>query len=242
MITFRQPFAGTYPITLDYDEVWEPTYPKFHPHKGIDYGCPLDTTIIASADGQVIEKGFAPNGYGNYIIIRHADGSGTVYAHLNRVYVITNQTVKQGDAIGLSGSTGNSTGPHLHFEMRTEADNITTRIDPKTKLQTFYDPDPDVYTPAPVKREFTPVRDGLAIVVCDVANARCHCDMNRVMKQLHKGDVISVGTTTTMYNGLPYRDYYDPDVNCWLRVAEHDPDTQILENYTVKEWDTVHYL
>ena len=69
------------------------------------------------------------------------------------------------------------------------------------------------------------------MVVCDVANVRCHCDMSRVITQRKRGDIISVGKEVTMYQGLPYRDYYDASVSCWLRIAEHDPYTQMLRNY-----------
>ena len=55
--------------------------------------------------------------------------------------------------------------------------------------------------------------------------------MSRVIGQRKKGDIIAIGDETTMYNGLPYRDYYDPTYKCWLRIAEHDPDTQIIKNY-----------
>ena len=245
MIEYRQPFAGTYPITQNFGEVIDGVTHNGKPHTGIDYGCPMNTPILASADGKVIRADFEQNGYGNYIIIQHADGSGTVYAHLYHMLVLKNQIVKQGEQIALSGSTGDSTGPHLHFEIRTDAEKITTVVDPRMYLKSFFESDPN-NSPATVNPQFEPVSGGFVMVVCDVANVRCHCDMSRVMKQLHKMDVISIGSDVTWYNGLPYRDYFDPDVNCWLRIAEHDPDTQILANYVVdpnrKSWDTVHYL
>ena len=81
-IMLRQPFSGSYPITLDFGETWGKTYTKDNPHKGIDYGCPEGTPVLASADGTVLNVGYASTGYGNFVIIQHKDGSGTVYAHL----------------------------------------------------------------------------------------------------------------------------------------------------------------
>ena len=234
MINYRQPFEGDYPITLNYHEKLLPTYDnitKFH--QGIDYGCPEGTPILASADGTVTTTAEAVSGYGKYVIIAHKDGTGTVYAHLSASKVSQWQQVKQGDVIGYSGNTGNSTGPHLHFEWRRKAIDYTTTEDPRSHLRSVLDMEPIDSTPVVAKPAFATVRAGFCKVVCDVANVRCHCDMGRVMKQLHKGDVIAIGDETTMYNGLPYRDYYDPEVKCWLRIAEHDPFDQIIINTEV---------
>lgn len=232
MIEYRQPFRGEYPITLDFGEEWLPTY-KAGQHKGIDYGCPEGTPILASADGTVMTVGNAVTGYGNFLVICHYDGTGTVYAHLSKLNVKQWALVQQGDLIGWSGNTGKSSGPHLHFEWRRKANDISTAEDPKTHLRSVLDPGPDSSTPSAEKPEFEPVKGGICIVVCDAANVRCHCDMTRVIKQLPKGSIISVGDQITEYNGLPYRDYYDPTVNCWLRIAEHDPYDQILTNYDI---------
>ncbi len=84
-----------------------------------------------------------------------------------------------------------------------------------------------------VKPQFEAVQSGLCVVVCDAANVRCHCDMTRIIGQRKKGTVISIGDEVTMYNGLPYRDYYDAEKKCWLRIAEHDPTDQIIKNFTL---------
>ena len=225
-MAFRQPFQGDYPITLDYGEKWLPLYTDESPHRGIDYGCPMGTPILASDDGYVTFIGRLKEGYGNYIILSHEKGYATVYAHLSEILVRDNQRVTKGQVIGKSGSTGNSSGPHLHFEVRING----IKIDPKTVLQSVIDTNPSNYTPQPEKPQFDTLRAGTVIVVCDYANVRCHCDMNRVMGQRKKGDILSIGDEVTMYNGLPYRDYYDPYFKCWLRIAEHDPDTQIISN------------
>ena len=234
MVEFRQPFTGEYPITLDFHEKWLPLYDnvkKFH--EGIDYGCPLGTPILASADGTVVRSGFVASGYGEYIIIQHENGTGTVYAHLKVRSKQMFDKVSQGDVIGYSGSTGNSTGPHLHFEYRKRATDYTTAEDPKTVLKSVVDIKPNNPTPAPVKPNHEAIRAGLCIVVCDVLNARCHCDMSTVRDVLHKGDIISVGDQVTEYMNLPYRDFFDAKVNCWLRIAEHDNVDQLISNYDI---------
>jgi hypothetical protein len=86
-------------------------------HKGIDIAAPIGTPIFAAADGIVTECGWDEGGYGNKLVIRHPDGSETLYAHNNRLFVSQGQSVKQGQPIAEVGSTGRSTGPHLHFEM-----------------------------------------------------------------------------------------------------------------------------
>lgn len=225
-MTFRQPFRGSYPISLDFGEAFPPLYTAESPHEGIDYATPVGTEILASADGTVQLVGNLTVGYGKYIKLSHAGGMVTIYAHLSQVFVRMNQSVKQGDVIGLSGNTGNSTGPHLHFEMRRNG----IKIDPKTVLISTIDSYPSTYTPNQKKREFEPVRAGFCRVVCDVANVRCHCDMSRVIGTLKKGDLIAIADEVTVWNGLPYRDYYDPHYKCWLRIAEHDPYDQIIVN------------
>lgn len=89
-------------------------------HTGIDFATPVGNNVKAAASGRVISaSGFGWNGgYGKTIVISHGNGRTTRYAHLSRIYVYSGQWVSQGEAIGASGNTGNSTGPHLHFEVR----------------------------------------------------------------------------------------------------------------------------
>lgn len=91
-----------------------------HGHNGIDIAAPTGTTVWASAPGKVIvARGSGYNGgYGAYIVVSHANGTQTLYAHLSRVNVSVGQSVTKGQAIGAIGNTGKSTGPHLHFEVR----------------------------------------------------------------------------------------------------------------------------
>jgi murein DD-endopeptidase MepM/ murein hydrolase activator NlpD len=97
---------------------------EFNMHKGLDLVGPKNSPVIAVMDGVVVENWPPPNGYfkghpiyGGLIIIKHANGLYSLYAHLSKGFVKTNMKVKQGDAIGIQGSTGISTGDHLHFEL-----------------------------------------------------------------------------------------------------------------------------
>lgn len=84
-------------------------------HNGIDIGVPLNSKVFAVDDGKVISSKWN-GGYGNQIKIQHSNGAITTYAHCNKLLVKAGEQVRQGDVIAYSGSTGNSTGPHLHFE------------------------------------------------------------------------------------------------------------------------------
>lgn len=87
-------------------------------HKGVDLAIRSNDTIYAAFDGKVRLTAYEGKGYGNYVILRHPNGLETVYGHLNKHLVKADQVVKAGQPIGLGGSTGRSTGPHLHFETR----------------------------------------------------------------------------------------------------------------------------
>ncbi|MCM1370115.1 MAG: peptidoglycan DD-metalloendopeptidase family protein [Candidatus Amulumruptor caecigallinarius] len=87
-------------------------------HKGVDIGIRSNDTIYAAFDGKVRLTNYEAKGYGNYVILRHPNGLETVYGHLNKFLVKPDQVVRAGQPIALGGSTGRSTGPHLHFETR----------------------------------------------------------------------------------------------------------------------------
>lgn len=87
-------------------------------HKGVDLKINSNDTIYAAFDGKVRITAYEPKGYGYYIILRHPNGLETVYGHLNKHLVKEEQFVRAGEPIALGGSTGRSTGPHLHFETR----------------------------------------------------------------------------------------------------------------------------
>lgn len=87
-------------------------------HRAMDIANKLIPPILAADSGRVVASGWTTGGYGNRIIIDHGNGFTTLYGHLSRIYVEAGQNVKKGDQIGQMGSTGRSTGPHLHFEIK----------------------------------------------------------------------------------------------------------------------------
>lgn len=110
---------------------------RFHPilqtqraHTGVDYAAPTGTPVISVADGVVTESSYQ-GAYGNMVVVQHNARQSTVYAHLSRMNVKRGQAIKQGDVIGAVGTTGLSTGPHLHFEFRIGG----RHVDPLTLAQ-----------------------------------------------------------------------------------------------------------
>lgn len=103
---FRWPTSGI--ISNDY----------WYGHRAIDIASSLGTAIVAADDGYVSFAGWTDVGYGYLVVVDHANGYQTYYAHLSNIFVIEGQAVSAGEVIGAMGSTGNSTGPHLHFEIR----------------------------------------------------------------------------------------------------------------------------
>ena len=95
-------------------------------HGGIDLANSIGTPILAAADGVVIDAG-PTAGYGTWVKLRHSDGTVTLYGHISAVLVDIGQRVWAGDQIATMGNRGNSTGPHLHFEVLL---NGTDRVDP----------------------------------------------------------------------------------------------------------------
>jgi murein DD-endopeptidase MepM/ murein hydrolase activator NlpD len=99
--------------------VLEPAYGGYpHFHTGIDLVEPFGSPVLAADDGVVALVGSSSSGYGNYVVIAHSGGLDTLYGHLASAPVKPGETVTQGQPIGLEGSTGNSTGAHVHFELR----------------------------------------------------------------------------------------------------------------------------
>lgn len=110
-----QVVQGFGPTTLWFEPAFD-GYPHFH--TGIDTVLPEGSPVLAADDGVVVLVGSGTTGYGNYVVLAHAGGLDTLYGHLNKALVKVGDQVTQGQPIGLEGSTGNSTGPHLHFELR----------------------------------------------------------------------------------------------------------------------------
>lgn len=99
-------------------------------HAGVDIAAPKGSSVYASSEGVVLRTGYDAKGYGHFIEVRHPNSLTTLYGHLSRVDVASGQAVEQGERIGLVGSTGRSTGPHLHFEVRRN----NRQIDPTRVL------------------------------------------------------------------------------------------------------------
>lgn len=99
-------------------------------HRGIDLAAPTGTKVVAAQDGIVVAASYGAwdRSYGNHVAIYHSGGGYTNYAHLSKVKTRAGKKVKAGQVIGLCGSTGNSTGPHLHFEVHEE--RKWNRVDP----------------------------------------------------------------------------------------------------------------
>jgi murein DD-endopeptidase MepM/ murein hydrolase activator NlpD/aryl carrier-like protein len=123
------PLPGYYRISSDFGNRTHPITRRPDFHHGIDVGAPLGTPIIAVMDG-VVERATFNSSYGFYVEINHGNGLSTLYAHNSRNMVREGQQVKRGETIALIGSTGSSTGPHIHFEVRLSG----TRVDPKPYL------------------------------------------------------------------------------------------------------------
>lgn len=127
---FHLPVAGSY-VTTAYKSggaLW-----SSGSHSGVDFRAASGSSVVAVGAGTVVEAGWG-GAYGNNIVLRMADGTYTQYGHLSSIGVAVGQSVTSGQRIGLSGSTGNSTGPHLHFEARTTPE-YGSDIDPVAYLR-----------------------------------------------------------------------------------------------------------
>jgi murein DD-endopeptidase MepM/ murein hydrolase activator NlpD len=95
----------------------DPVYKTVKYHYGLDFAAPQGTPIYATADGVVSTSGNTGNGYGNHVVVNHGFGYETLYGHMVRIKAGSGKSVKRGEVIGWVGSTGKSTGPHLHYEV-----------------------------------------------------------------------------------------------------------------------------
>ena len=113
-----RPVTSGYTITSRYGARWGST------HTGLDVAAPTGTRIVAAAGGTVSYVKYSNVSYGNCVKISHGNGVETLYAHCSELYVSQGQTVSQGQLIATVGSTGNSTGPHLHLEVRVNGTTV----------------------------------------------------------------------------------------------------------------------
>ncbi|MBD2179090.1 M23 family metallopeptidase [Pseudanabaena sp. FACHB-1998] len=126
------PLPYSVPVTSNYGWRMNPVTTIWSFHSGIDLGAPLGTPVLAAKSGRVDFAGWG-DGYGNLIEIDHGS-TGTRYAHLEAIYVYQGQQVAQGQQIGIVGSTGRSTGPHLHFEIMVPSGDGWVALDPAPYL------------------------------------------------------------------------------------------------------------
>lgn len=183
---YRMPHNG--PLTSPYG--YRQRFKRMH--KGVDIGIKMNDTIYAAFDGKVRLTAYEGKGYGNYVILRHPNGLETVYGHLNKHLVKPDQVVRAGDPIGLGGSTGRSTGPHLHFETRFmgyainpsaifDFANHTTHTDQYTFSKT-------TYTKA---RNFAPSKSTKRELASDEVNTYKAGNSQLASYTVKKGDTIN---------------------------------------------------
>lgn len=122
---FLWPLSGYNTLSSLFGSRIHPITGKANNHTGIDIPAPSGTKIMAAKSGVVSTSTYSSS-YGNYVVVSHSDGTSTLYAHMSRRNATVGQTVKQGDTIGYVGTTGSSTGNHLHFEIRLNGN----RVDP----------------------------------------------------------------------------------------------------------------
>jgi murein DD-endopeptidase MepM/ murein hydrolase activator NlpD len=112
-----KPIEGGFRVNSGFGRRIVPGVNKRKFHSGIDFKAPIGTPVLATADGEVIISKSNKTGYGKHIIIQHDEEFKTLYSHLSELKVEVGDKIKIGDVIGLVGSTGTSTGPHLHYEV-----------------------------------------------------------------------------------------------------------------------------
>lgn len=125
-IKFTWPCPASSRITSNFGSRTSPTEGASSNHKGIDIGAPTGTNIVASAAGTVVVSTYSYSA-GNYVMLNHGGGVYTVYMHASKLLVSVGDTVKQGQVIAKVGSTGYSTGPHLHFGIRVNGTYVNPR-------------------------------------------------------------------------------------------------------------------
>ena len=227
-MSYRQPFKGDYVITQRFGE--KITDPKGH--SGIDYGCPLGTEILASADGTVIFAGWDTTGYGNLVVIRHPDGNATYYAHLQKINVKTMQAVKQSDIIGTAGWTGNvvPAGPggcHLHFEARGKDRKA---FDPM--LLPIMSIDDSIKPAEPVIIPNTEQNPTNKILPAGVYKVACAQAWIRTWPALERSYIVYAGTLVYIFDDVLRNESALPFhfIGAGRSIAEYDIDgTRILE-------------
>lgn len=129
-LTIRYPFATLKPVSSPYNlKRFHPVIRRVRPHKGTDFAAPNGTPVQSVISGRVVFAGWM-QGYGKVVVVQN-DYQETLMAHLSSIWVAKDQNVVENVKIGAVGSTGWSTGPHLHIELRLKINNRWTYVDPQ---------------------------------------------------------------------------------------------------------------
>lgn len=227
---YRQPFEGSYPISQGYGDTDTSAF-----HTGIDYACPTGTPILASEAGTVMFAGWDNTGYGNCVIIQHKDGKATLYAHLQSISVKVGQKVKRSQVIGYSDSTGNSTGPHLHFEARKTWNDYKSHFDPTSlPLHSSIEPANNGST-APItvpdkhlKGADSFTQGEILTVTAPLGAKGYYSDTFSSYGVYQQGTKFYYTGQTTKHNGYTYMRCVPLLTPVWVAVNDHD--TQILDD------------
>lgn len=138
-ISFQVPLNG-YAINSRFGMRHMTAFGTTRMHEGVDIAAPHGTPVLTTAEGEVVRTGFNAGGYGHFIEVRHPNGLSSFYGHLSRVEVRAGDRLSGGERIGRVGSTGRSTGPHLHFEIRRSG----AQMNPESVLGRQYAVDAEV--------------------------------------------------------------------------------------------------
>ena len=133
-VALLYPLVNPVPVTSPFGWRVHPISGTMRFHSGVDLASPLGSPVLAAFSGRVVSSGWM-GGYGNAIVLEHGQKLRSLYAHLSEALVSPGQFIPQGAVIGLSGSTGNSTGPHLHFEVQRLSGSEWTAVDPGNDLK-----------------------------------------------------------------------------------------------------------
>lgn len=128
------PLSSPAPTTSNFGWRTHPITGSRRFHSGIDIGAPMGAPVVAAGSGTIVSAGWQ-GGYGKAIVIQHNGVQQTLYGHLSEIFVQPGQTIEQGMVIGRVGSTGNSTGPHLHYEIRMSSNDGWVAVDPREEIR-----------------------------------------------------------------------------------------------------------
>lgn len=216
--TFRYPFAGTWPVSSGFGPRGGGM------HTGTDFAIPSGVEILAANDGQVIYVAYEAGGAGNTVTIAGADGWQSRYHHLERWAVEYGQPITAGELVGWCDSTGASSGPHLHFEIRSDPG---TPVDPLPILEADagHTPDPE---PEP---EPAPEDDVMYVAIGDALMGRVACTVDggyRVGEFFTGPDGgFGIPEDALDWNAAPGRGlrfvYFDGDPDRFALLIQHRP-------------------